>query len=105
MLALLLAPAALAAQVTVDFYIPDSALTILTNRFHDGHRILEAALSAGRTVDVAVSIGVDPAVFVSAFWPVAPDIEEFAVAGALVGAPLLLQYRPIVLEKGDTKSL
>ncbi len=31
-LALLLAPAALAAQVTVDFYIPDSALTILTNR-------------------------------------------------------------------------
>ncbi len=65
-------------------------LTILTNRFHDGHRILDAALAAGRTVDVAISIGVDPAVFVSAFWPVAPGIEEFAVAGALLGQPLVL---------------
>ncbi len=65
-------------------------LTILTNRFHDGHRILQAAAEAGRTVDVAISIGVDPAVFISAFWAVGPDVEEFAVAGALLGHPLLL---------------
>ncbi len=31
-LVLLLAPAGLAAQATVDFYVPDTALTILTNR-------------------------------------------------------------------------
>lgn len=65
-------------------------LGILTNRFHDGHRILEAALTAGRTVDVAISIGVDPAVFTSAFWPLGPEVEEFAVAGALLGRPLRL---------------
>jgi len=64
-------------------------LTILTNRYHDGHRILDAALGAGRTVDVAIALGVDPAVFVSAFWPVG-DVEEFGVAGALRGAPLAL---------------
>lgn len=65
-------------------------LTIMTNRFHDGHRILEAAAAAGRTVDVAISLGVDPAIFISAFWPVGPVLEELGVAGGLIGQPVLL---------------
>ncbi len=65
-------------------------LTILTNRYHDGHRILDSALSQGRTVDIAISIGVDPAIFISAFWPCGAEVEEFAVAGALMGEPVVL---------------
>jgi 2,5-furandicarboxylate decarboxylase 1 len=41
-------------------------------------------------VDVAISIGVDPAIFVSAFWPCGPAIEEFGVAGALMKQPVVL---------------
>ena len=66
------------------------SLTILTNRYHDGYRILDSALTQGRTVDVAISIGVDPAIFISAFWPCGPELEEFAVAGALMGQPVIL---------------
>lgn len=65
-------------------------LTILANRYHDGHRVLDSALTQGRSVDVAISIGVDPAIFISAFWPCRPDIEEFAVASALMGQSVLL---------------
>lgn len=60
----------------------------MTNRFHDGHRIVADALGAGRTVDVAIAIGVDPALFIAAFWPVGPHADELGVAGALLGRPL-----------------
>ena len=63
-------------------------LTVMTNRFHDGHRIVADALGAGRTVDVAIAIGVDPALFIAAFWPVGPHADELGVAGALLGRPL-----------------
>lgn len=63
-------------------------LTVMTNRFHDGHRVLGDALAAERGVDVAVCIGVDPALFVAAFWPVGPRADELGVAGALLGLPL-----------------
>ena len=53
----------------------------MTNRFHDGHGILSEAAAAGRDVDVAISIGVDPALFVAAFWPVGPRADELGVAG------------------------
>lgn len=60
----------------------------MTNRFHDGHAILGEALAAGRTVEVAIAVGVDPALFVAAFWPVGPVADELGVAGALLGHPL-----------------
>lgn len=63
-------------------------LTVMTNRFHDGHGIVGEALAAGRGVDVAVAIGVDPALFIAAFWPVGPVADETGVAGALQGQPL-----------------
>ena len=63
-------------------------LTVMTNRFHDGHGIVGEALAAGRGVDVAVAIGVDPALFIAAFWPVGPVADEMGVAGALLGQPL-----------------
>ena len=63
-------------------------LTIMTNRFHDGHGIVAEALAAGSTVDVAITIGVDPALFIAAFWPVGPHADEVGVAGALLGHPL-----------------
>ncbi len=63
-------------------------LTVMTNRFHDGHGIVGEALAAGRGVDVAVAIGVDPALFIAAFWPVGPVADEMGVAGALQGQPL-----------------
>ena len=63
-------------------------LTLMTNRFHDGHGVLGEALAAGRSVDVAISIGVDPALFVAAFWPVGPRADELGVAGGLLGQPL-----------------
>lgn len=63
-------------------------LTIMTNRFHDGHGIVGEALAAGRSVDVAIAIGVDPALFIAAFWPVGPRADEMGVAGALLGRPL-----------------
>ena len=63
-------------------------LTLMTNRFHDGHGILGEALAAGRSVDVAIAVGVDPALFISAFWPVGPHADELCVAGALLGHPL-----------------
>ena len=63
-------------------------LTVMTNRFHDGHGIVGEALAAGRGVDVAIVIGVDPALFIAAFWPVGPVADEMAVAGALLGQPL-----------------
>lgn len=65
-------------------------LTIFTNRYHDGHRILDSTLTQGCPVDVAISIGVDPAIFVSALWPCGPGIEEFGVAGALMKQPVVL---------------
>ena len=63
-------------------------LTVMTNRFHDGHGIVGEALAAGRAVDVAIAIGVDPALFIAAFWPVGPVADETGVAGALLGRPL-----------------
>lgn len=63
-------------------------LTVMTNRFHDGHGVLGEALTAGRAVDVAICIGVDPALFIAAFWPVGPRADELGVAGGLLGRPL-----------------
>lgn len=63
-------------------------LTVMTNRFHDGHGIVGEALAAGRGVDVAIAIGVDPALFIAAFWPVGPVADEMGVAGALLGRPV-----------------
>lgn len=63
-------------------------LTVMTNRFHDGHGIVGGALAAGHGVDVAIAIGVDPALFIAAFWPVGPMADEIGVAGALLGRPL-----------------
>ena len=63
-------------------------LTIMTNRFHDGHRILSEAQALGRTVEVAIAIGVDPVLFIAAFWPVGPHADETGVAGELLGQPL-----------------
>ena len=63
-------------------------LTIMTNRFHDGHGILGEALAAGRSVDVAIAVGVDPTLFIAAFWPVGSHADETGVAGALLGQPL-----------------
>lgn len=60
----------------------------MTNRFHDGHGIVGEALAAGRGVDVAIAIGVDPTLFIAAFWPVGPAADEMGVAGALLGQPL-----------------
>lgn len=63
-------------------------LTIMTNRFHDGHRIVGEAMAEERPVEVAIAIGVDPALFVAAFWPVGPVADELGVAGALLGQPV-----------------
>jgi UbiD family decarboxylase len=58
-------------------------LTILTNRYHDGHRILDSALTKGRAVDVAISIGVDPAIFISAFGRAPQEYKSFFSPGRL----------------------
>jgi 2,5-furandicarboxylate decarboxylase 1 len=65
-------------------------LTIFVNRFKDGARALEDAERRGTPVDVAISIGVDPAVFVAAMWPAPSHVDEFGAAGALMGEPLAI---------------
>ncbi|MBI2371424.1 MAG: UbiD family decarboxylase [Deltaproteobacteria bacterium] len=55
--------------------------------------IARAAIAAhrrGEAFPVALAIGVDPAVLIATIAPFAPGVDEFAMAGALRGAPVHL---------------
>jgi len=51
---------------------------------------LQRAKQLGRNLEVAVVIGVHPAINLAAAAKVAKDVDEFEVAGALLGRPVLL---------------
>lgn len=58
-------------------------LGVVPNKGKDLYYILKNAWKENRTVQVAVAVGVEPALFFAACWPTPRRVYEVAVAGAL----------------------
>lgn len=60
---------------------------------------LNRVAARGKNLEVAVVIGAHPAVYLAAAAKVAPDVDEYDIAGSLLGAPLeLVKCRTIDVE-------
>jgi 4-hydroxy-3-polyprenylbenzoate decarboxylase len=71
-----------------------------------GGSVLADGDRPGGRIEVAVSIGTDPAVTFSAIVPAPPDIEEYLIAGFLRGAPVdLVKCETVDLEVPATSEI
>lgn len=64
------------------------AITLASGGSHDLWRIIQKGKATGKTIDVAVAIGVDPASLFAAVSPAPANVSELEVAGTLRGKPL-----------------
>src|ERR1041384_8514586 len=80
----------------------------------DMRRYYQRALDAGRPLEIAVAVGVHPYEMLAASYKAPIDVDEFAIAGGLHGAPVeLVRCRTVDLDvpadaelvlEGDRKS-
>jgi len=63
-------------------------ITVASGIGHDLWKVYERARKTGKTIDIAIAIGVDPASLFAAVSPAPSDVSELEVAGTLRGKPL-----------------